>query len=546
MRRIAFVTLALLIGISPSSSRAAECVDPPQTRGSEKILFICHPSEEYWKTGDGWKPLPPGATLRVPTGKTAVEVRETNTAVFRYELASEPVDAPEAKRLDSFLKKFGPYLTDVLSTEVALRRTALVEATEILPNRQADRFADLEAAVDHLDSKLSDLEQELRALEGTIDTIRGHRVRVLGAYRHDDVAQLRSAIGDICSTEASCRGMAGGLIASLLDHYGLIADRLEPAESAAGAVRVLADRAADDLEELTAATESQLEVRREEVAEAREPKKRRAASDAAADAEDRLRALSRIERALERAEETLADVPKLLASARKALEESGEVIEQVRTLERLLIDGVKASSTWRAPGFPVTLQKGRKVTLKITPRPVASIAAAGRLPTVATSFTLQPVWPFQPAVGLLLLYAEGATFSEFGTAKRTVTVDGAEAERFEIVEKEIEDHRFEYGLTLSLTREQRCWNDGRNCPWLDLTVNPSDDVRALGAGLSVNFGRLRIGAGAVWTKHDSLEEGLALGDLLGAEGDLKTGESYDDPDFYVSFSVTGWQPFVSD
>ena len=236
-----------------------------------------------------------------------------------------------------------------------------------------------------------------------------------------------------------------------------------------------------------------------------------------------------------------ADLP----TARKALDEAGEVLQQVRTLERLVLAGLAAKSFWRSPPFPVTLEKGRKVTLKIVPKPIAALAARGDLPAVDTAFTLQPDWAIRPALGLSLLYAEDAVFPELGTAKRTTTGDdGEEVEAFEIVEGDLEDDRFTYGLTLGLTHRALCRADGRRCPWLDLTLNPSDDVRALGAGLSWNWGRLKLGAGALWTKHEVLRDGLRVGDLLAAEGDLETRDSYGKPELYVLFSVIGWQPFV--
>lgn len=507
MRRLTFVTLALLIGILPSSSRAAECADPPQTTCSEKTFFICHPTEKYWSPGTGWKPLPAGATIRVPQGKSVVTVRETNTAVFRYELGTEAVDVPEAKQLDTFLKHFGPYLVDVLSVEVEASQRSLLMATqpEEVPDALEPFFAELARSARKLQDTVKSLEDSLRNLDNEIDKIRGLRLRVLDAYGHLQPERLQAAIEAICHDEAACRDLASAHVTGLLADYTEISRKLREAEAAARKLRAFLDQ----LQQTNAPSAA-------------------------------------IRNAAEDAQQPLDELPKLFGQARKALDESDDVLVQVRVLERLLFDGLHAQPTWTSPQFPITLQKGRKVTLKITPTAAAALASAGRLPTVATSFTLLPVWPVQPAVGLSLLHAEGATFPEFGTSKTKTTVDGAEVERFEVVEKKLVDDRFEYGLTLSLTHRGLCRAEGTRCPWLDFTVNPSDDVRALAAGLSYNFGRFRIGAGALWTKHDTLEGGLALGDLLVAEGDLKTGESYDDPNFYVSFSVTGWQPFVSD
>jgi hypothetical protein len=336
---------------------------------------------------------------------------------------------------------------------------------------------------------------------------------------------LKGEVDDICGSRAACIELFDGLTISLLMRY-------EEVESALEAV--LENQGAMEEAALLPEQESEKNLARLEQIESPSPAERELAREEVAD--------------LVQTQQTrvtfLQDAKTLVASARKALDESQKALELVRTLERAVLDGVGASSTWTSAPFPITLQKGRKVTLKITPKPIAAIASAGRYPKMDVAFTLLPQWKIRPAVGLSLLWADGATYPTFGTSKTSVMVDGMAVDRFEIVEKDLEDRRANYGLDLGLTSRALCSEKG-NCPWLDVIVNPSDDVRALGLGASYNFGIFKLGGGVLWTKHKELD-GQSLGDLLEADGDLKTRDSYSGEEFYVSISVIGWQPFVND
>jgi len=238
--------------------------------------------------------------------------------------------------------------------------------------------------------------------------------------------------------------------------------------------------------------------------------------------------------------------PKLAEAAKKALAESDKALQLAYNVETLVRNLLEAENYWEKGKYSITLQKGRKVTLQISKKKIAEVARLARRPEIDVTLKVLPDWAWKPAVGLSLLYADGAAYPGFGTKEIKESSMGAGDGGFMITEGEVSDERFTYGLTLSLTREGWCYREKTSCTWIDLTVNPSDDVKALGAGLSHSWGVLRVGVGALWTKHKELGDGLSLGQLLPSKDDLVTRETYGGAEFYISFSVSGWQPFVAD
>jgi hypothetical protein len=117
---------------------------------------------------------------------------------------------------------------------------------------------------------------------------------------------------------------------------------------------------------------------------------------------------------------------------------------------------------------------------------------------------------------------------------------------YEIVQSDLQDSRFTYGLSLGLTWRGLDHRDGRGFAIMapELTVNPSDDVKAVGVGVGLTFWKIvKLGGGLLWTKHKALD-GQAPGDTLAAEGDLRLKDAYGRPNPYFSVSIVGWPPFV--
>jgi hypothetical protein len=97
------------------------------------------------------------------------------------------------------------------------------------------------------------------------------------------------------------------------------------------------------------------------------------------------------------------------------------------------------------------------------------------------------------------------------------------------------------------------WTSGRKknknwAIWLpEITINPSDDVRAVGVGAGISFWKVfKIGGGILWTRHKVLV-GQSAGQPLSEEADLRLRDSYGKPEkWYVGISVIGWPPFLPD
>jgi hypothetical protein len=123
-------------------------------------------------------------------------------------------------------------------------------------------------------------------------------------------------------------------------------------------------------------------------------------------------------------------------------------------------------------------------------------------------------------------------------------------EKFGIVHPDRQDSRFTYGLTLGLTLGLTWrgldWREKDGAAvWIpELTVNPSSEVRAVGAGAAFSWWKiLKVGVGYLWTKHKVLD-GLSEGALLERAEDLRVRDSYQDGKWYISISLIGWPPFL--
>ena len=226
-----------------------------------------------------------GSTIRVPSGKTKVVVLGTNTAVFEYKLSSEPVESPEGKQLNAFLKKFGPYLVDVPTTELEYHLQTLVGAPSMSTN-------------------ILGLQNALKTLDREIDRVRKRQIMLLKAFSEESAIDLSREVKTICSgssieeAQVFCRNWAKNRTDALIDDYEMIQKHLSA---------VVAP--------LTTAETKVSKMRQLQQSE---------------DTATMLRAL----------EANLAQASDLTKSARKALDDSSDVLAMVRELERLALDGL--------------------------------------------------------------------------------------------------------------------------------------------------------------------------------------------------------------
>lgn len=194
----------------------------------------------------------------------------------------------------------------------------------------------------------------------------------------------------------------------------------------------------------------------------------------------------------------------------RALQDSGRLIEAARRVEAASRALVAATPEIRLPPVTFGWSEGRKLTLHLVPTKQDPLSDFATLPSRTASVHLAPLWPVSVGLGASLLVSPGSTF------------DGPHG---------TQDARFTWGVTLSLaprTLTPGAWAAKDWAFWLpELTFNPGSADRAVAVGGAVGWKILKLGAGALWTRHET-----PMGD-----------QGYGSPRAYVSLSVTGWEPF---
>lgn len=232
------------------------------------------------------------------------------------------------------------------------------------------------------------------------------------------------------------------------------------------------------------------------------------------------------------------DVDELLAAGAKALHDAADILAEAYRIEGLARRAMLASDTWSSRPFSVSTSFGRRLSIAVSPRKTEELARLAFHEPITFTMTVQPDWLVRPAVGLAFLAAKDSTYPIYSTRES--------GDQFEIVQSDLQDSRFTYGLSMGLTWRGLDHRDDRGFAVMlpEITVNPSDDVKAVGIGAGVTFWRIvKLGGGLLWTKHKALD-GQAPGDMLAAEGDLRLKDAYGKPKWYLSLSLVGWPPFL--
>jgi hypothetical protein len=415
-------------------------------------------------------------------GPLAVFVVNTNSAFYDYSVTQEKVEAPELKELRTFTKALGPYLGELGIQIWGPPQQKIAQAFK----------APWEADVARIQSLLYvSLPATTTALEAALEDMRGIEASLSGLPAASDVgARLdvidKSLVAVTDSLKSAIVRTAPGtpVTAALCD--GLIDGRAFTLDAARG------DYALLTIPCLNAAYQS-----------------------------------------LAAHLKTLAAVP---AEAKKTQDAYPRVMKAAYDVEGLGATVLQASLWKRLKVIKVTMTAGRAVTLKVTPAAAEEIGRVAAQGPKEFKFGARPDWLIRPSVALAFLAAPKAAYPTFSTK--------AAGDSVEIVQSGSQDSRFTYGLSLGFTWRGLDGRDGNGLAvWLpELTVNPSSDVKAVGAGMAASWGIFKIGTGALWTKHTSLD-GQAVGQILAAAGDLRTKEAYGKPRFYLGLSIFGWAPF---
>ena len=202
--------------------------------------------------------------------------------------------------------------------------------------------------------------------------------------------------------------------------------------------------------------------------------------------------------------------------ARKLVAGSTSVLSGVNAVERLVLAVAGAKDEWSQPTGRLGATRERSITLSVRPKAESPYYGFAAQPSRKLQVRIEPRWPFRLAAGVALIVSPESRFTTF-------TADGVSPP----VETGSQDARITYGFSLALTPAQLRLNNGVTVWLLDLTLNPSDNVRAAGLGSAVNWGIIKLSAGALWTKHQRVNGTLVE-------------ETYGSPEAYAGLGVAGW------
>ena len=176
----------------------------------------------------------------------------------------------------------------------------------------------------------------------------------------------------------------------------------------------------------------------------------------------------------------------LRPKADQALEQADAILAAAYDTEKLALTIASAQSSVIVDTVTLSLDSALSLELEITPKARPELARLADPRPMTLGIGLRPRWRVVPAVGLALTYSPKSRFDTFGT--RPARGDSAD-----IVTPDLDDQRFGWALSLSLTPFGGLLDRNSPTPWLDLSVNPSDDVRALGVGGAVSLSSSRSG-----------------------------------------------------
>jgi hypothetical protein len=475
----------------------------PQTLSAETgpdplPLWSCAwiPRKPCWKDESGRETAISNESIKALPGRPlAVEVVNTNTALYAYALEAKKFEADEIATLKTFTKGIGGYLAELAGQLVGMPdRVSTQEQSEkgLAEDREAPR----------LPQPVSDVQNDLRDIRDAVSGAKG-----LLETRTEIVASLRQME---------------------TNHDAKFAAKLLEARDALRAI--LKDRLKGPKTSMTPT----------------DPEPWKGNLKAADTLSEAFRSLARHLPLLVAYNASrnfpASDFEELATAGQKVLEGSGDVLEDAFAVEKLTFLAVNALPAWTSDEFKVSLASGRDLTVTARTRKIPEFSRAATFDDLEYKLKVAPDWALRPAVGLSLVMSTGSRFPQYGAIKADTP------DKFRIAETGTQDSRFTWGLTLGLT--PRCLDHRETGGWAvwlpELTVNPSSDVKAVALGAGVSFLKIvRIGGGLLWTKHPALD-GQSLGQLLDDAKALRTRDTYGAWHGYVGISIIGWPPFVKE
>lgn len=410
-----------------------------------------------------------------------VEVRvvNTNTALYRFSRTVEGVPLPEAEAVQGFASRLTPYVPEL---RASMRNRGLRGAGE-----QATEAAIAEARL-ALTLSLGAAERSLLAIDEAVYGDRG----------------LQPTLGrTLLALEQMRRGTSPEQASAPLRQ----ALNLGPACGRQEQVRLqTAGAMLTALASLSTATDEL-----------------RDATYGVSFADTRWQALRDSAQILDRrAQAALADFEPLVANAYR--------------VERLVGIVANACSHWSAGTVSGSRTSGKSVTIRAEPRTEPEVARIAEHAPAQFTVVVQPQSIVRPAVAIAAIAAPGARFPTYGT--RDV------AGGVEVFESGRKDRRFGLGGTLGFTWPGLDRRDGSGVAvWLPELLVAAGDLTGAGVGTAVSLGFVKVGAGAMWMRHEALV-GARPGDVLADPSQVQVVDGYGKPQFYLSLSVFDWAPFA--
>lgn len=226
----------------------------------------------------------------------------------------------------------------------------------------------------------------------------------------------------------------------------------------------------------------------------------------------------------------------LEARAHAALGDFEPLVANAYRVERLVGLVANACSRWSAGEARGSLTKGRSITITVRPRPEPELSRLAERGADQYTVLVQPRALVRPAIAVGAIAAPGGRFPTYAT--RPV------AGGVEVYESGRKDRRFGIGGTLGFTWAMLDQSDARGFAlWLPEILVAAGDLTGAGVGAGVSVGFVKLGAGAMWMRHESLS-GARAGDVVADESQVQLVDGYGKPKLYFSLSIFDWSPLA--
>ena len=240
----------------------------------------------------------------------------------------------------------------------------------------------------------------------------------------------------------------------------------------------------------------------------------------------------------------------LAARSASALADADGMLGLAYLVERMVQRTLSATKTFScSPRINLSLFSGRDATVTLSASSVSEIARVASSSVIVRGSTAEPYalkvsarpdWLIRPTLGLSFVAVPDGEYPKFGTKTINDTTH-------KIRTAGSTDARFTYGLVLATTWRFLDWRDKKFPAAFylpELTVNPSNDIKAAGIGIGVSLSRVKFGFGYAVTKHSVLANGQQLDATLRDPEELSVRDAYGKRKFYWSVSLIGLPPFL--